>query len=135
MGEGRVAPADLEYWSLLRFNYVRPISFVRRRTTSGLRRKSARSICESTSCRQTKRLILLERVNEAQRLATRELKEQLAAAASSGRGGGRNRKRGGAGHRLYENDDAMEALVQKELQKGYKGGSGGHGGALPNQRG
>ncbi|KAI2508578.1 DEAD box helicase-like protein [Fragilaria crotonensis] len=75
-------------------------------------------------------LVLLERVSEAQRLATRELKEQLAAMGN--KGGGR-RKRG------TEDDggegDEMEKLVQRELKKGYAGGSGGRGGALPNQRG
>lgn len=75
-------------------------------------------------------LILLERVNEAQRLATRELKEQLAAMGN--KGGGRRKRSseddGGEG-------DEMEKLVQRELKKGYAGGSGGRGGALPNQRG
>ncbi len=67
-------------------------------------------------------LVLLERVNEAQRLATRELKEQLAATKQTGR-----RKR--------RSDDDMEESLQKEIKKGYMGGSGGRGGALPNQRG
>lgn len=71
-------------------------------------------------------LVLLERVNEAQRLATRELKEQLAAAKQSGR-----RKRSSG-----EGEDGMEDSLQKEIKKGYfAGGSGGRGGALPNQRG
>ncbi|OEU22353.1 DEAD-domain-containing protein [Fragilariopsis cylindrus CCMP1102] len=65
-------------------------------------------------------LILLERVNEAQRLATRELKEQLAGC----KGSGGIRKRRGTGD------------MRKEIKKGYyAGGSGGRGGALPNQRG
>ena len=69
-------------------------------------------------------LVLLERVSEAQRLATRELKEQLAARGSGGR-----RKRRGTG----EENSEMEDLLQKEMR--YAGGSGGSGGALPNQRG
>jgi ATP-dependent RNA helicase DDX47/RRP3 len=70
-------------------------------------------------------LVLLERVNEAQRLATRELKEQLAASKESGR---RKRKN-------QSDDDGMEGNLQKEIKKGYAGGSGNRGGALPNQRG
>lgn len=80
-------------------------------------------------------LVLLERVSEAQRLATRELKEQLAAA--NGKGGNRRRPRG-----VDADDDAggdgengLETVIRKELKRGYAGGSGGHGGALPNQRG
>lgn len=70
-------------------------------------------------------LILLERVNEAQRLATRELKEQLA----GWKGSGGRRKRKGAG-------DGFEGNLKSEIKKGYyAGGSGGRGGALPNQRG
>jgi superfamily II DNA/RNA helicase len=83
-------------------------------------------------------LVLLERVNEAQRLATRELKEQLAAAASRGGGrasaGGQRKRRigdGGSGG----DDKGLESMLQKELRQGYAGGSGGRGGALPNQRG
>lgn len=76
-------------------------------------------------------LVLLERVSEAQRLATRELKEQL----SNSRGShGRRRPRGGDGDANH--DDSMQSQVQQELKRGYyKGGSGGRGGALPNQRG
>ena len=77
-------------------------------------------------------LVLLERVNEAQRLATRELKEQLI--ASSGSGGGRNNKRRKKGMGGGE-DDGMEELLQREIKKSYAGGSGGRGGALHNQRG
>jgi ATP-dependent RNA helicase DDX47/RRP3 len=74
-------------------------------------------------------LVLLERVNEAQRLATRELKEQLAAMGNQG--GRRKRVSGDDG-----DGDDMEKLVERELKKGYfAGGSGGRGGALPNQRG
>ena len=70
-------------------------------------------------------LVLLERVNEAQRLATRELKEQLAASK-----GGRRRRNGG------DDEDGLENAVKGQLKKGYyAGGSGGRGGALPNQRG
>ena len=78
-------------------------------------------------------LVLLERVNEAQRLATRELKEQL-----SGRGGGGNRmkRRRQALDQEGGDDDGIQTLVERELRKGYYGGgSGGRGGALPNQRG
>ena len=76
-------------------------------------------------------LILLERVSDAQRRATRELKEQLAAAKN---GGGRrnNNKRGRSSG---EDDlDGVEHL-QRQIVQGYLGGSGGRGGALPNQRG
>jgi len=73
-------------------------------------------------------LILLERVNEAQRLATRELKEQLAGC----KGGGGRRKRRGIG----EDSGGIEGDLRKEIKKGYyAGGSGGRGGALHNQRG
>ena len=71
-------------------------------------------------------LVLLERVSEAQRLATRELKEQLAASK-----GGRRRRRGDGG-----DEDGYEDAVKGQLKKGYyAGGSGGRGGSLPNQRG
>jgi ATP-dependent RNA helicase DDX47/RRP3 len=81
-------------------------------------------------------LVLLERVNEAQRLATRELKEQLAARKNSF--GRRKRRTGG-----MEDDDGadggeengLQSIIQKQLKKGYAGGSGGQGGALHNQRG
>lgn len=73
-------------------------------------------------------LILLERVSEAQRLATRELKEQQ----SSGGGGRRHKKR-----RSSDDGDEnnLEETMRSELRRGYKGGSGGRGGSLPNQRG
>lgn len=73
-------------------------------------------------------LILLERVNEAQRLANRELREQLSSFQGKGK-----RRRGGA----MKDEDGMESEIQRELQQqtGFKGGSGGFGGALPNQRG
>lgn len=75
-------------------------------------------------------LILLERVNEAQRLATRELKEQLA--GCKGSGGIRKRRGTGGGG----GGGGMEGDMRKEIKKGYyAGGSGGRGGALPNQRG
>jgi hypothetical protein len=74
-------------------------------------------------------LVLLERVNEAQRLATRELKEQLAASKGSGF---RKRRGGGDG----DGENGMEEMLQHEIKKGYfAGGSGGRGGVLPNQRG
>jgi ATP-dependent RNA helicase DDX47/RRP3 len=73
-------------------------------------------------------LVLLERVNEAQRLATRELKEQLA--STKGHNGQRKRRTGKDG-----GDGGMEEGIQKQIRQGYAGGSGGRGGALPNQRG
>eukprot|EP00523_Entomoneis_sp_CCMP467_P019694 CAMPEP_0168818604 /NCGR_PEP_ID=MMETSP0726-20121227/7842_1 /TAXON_ID=265536 /ORGANISM="Amphiprora sp., Strain CCMP467" /LENGTH=508 /DNA_ID=CAMNT_0008870935 /DNA_START=21 /DNA_END=1547 /DNA_ORIENTATION=+ len=75
-------------------------------------------------------LVLLERVSEAQRLATRELKEQLSSSGGRHGGGGRRKRRAGD----YDDDDGERAL-QRELRQGYAGGSGGSGGALPNQRG
>jgi len=64
-------------------------------------------------------LVLLERVSEAQRLATRELKEQLAGC----KGSGGRRKRRGAGMDGFEKD------LKSEIRKGYyAGGSGGRGG-------
>jgi ATP-dependent RNA helicase DDX47/RRP3 len=73
-------------------------------------------------------LVLLERVNEAQRLATRELKEQLAASK-----GGRRRRNN---NNDEDGDGGYENAVKGQLKKGYYGGgSGGRGGALANQRG
>ena len=73
-------------------------------------------------------LMLLERVNEAQRLATRDLKEQLAT-----RDGNRKRRKGGK----YEGGDGDgEAAIKDGMKKGfYAGGSGGRGGGYHNQRG
>lgn len=74
-------------------------------------------------------LVLLERVSEAQKLATRELKEQLAARKG---GGGRRRPRtGGYG----DDEEGGVESMKSELRQGYEGGSGGRGGALHNQRG
>jgi len=71
-------------------------------------------------------LVLLERVNEAQRLATRELKEQLVGCKGSG---GRRKRKGTGG-------DGFEGDLKSGIKKGYyAGGSGGRGGALHNQRG
>jgi ATP-dependent RNA helicase DDX47/RRP3 len=70
-------------------------------------------------------LILHERVSEAQRMATRELKEQLASTNK-----GKKRRRGKEG-----GDEDLQDVIEEELRKGYAGGSGGKGGALPNQRG
>jgi len=75
-------------------------------------------------------LILHERVNEAQRLATRELKEQL---ASRGDNSGRRKRKGR--NQSDDNDGGVESIVKEELRKRYAGGSGGRGGALHNQRG
>ena len=73
-------------------------------------------------------LVLLERVNEAQRLATRDLKEQLATRD----GNGRRRKRG----KYDEGDGDGEAAIKNEMRNGfYAGGSGGRGGGYHNQRG
>ena len=69
-------------------------------------------------------LVLHERVSEAQRMATRELKEQLQASSKHNK---RRRDDGG--------DGGVEGVIKNELRKGYAGGSGGRGGALPNQRG
>lgn len=75
-------------------------------------------------------LVLLERVNEAQRLATRELKEQLAAQKQNNR-----RKRRFGEDTDGGEENGLHSVLQEQLRKGYAGGSGGHGGALPNQRG
>jgi ATP-dependent RNA helicase DDX47/RRP3 len=78
-------------------------------------------------------LILHERVSEAQRLATRELKEQIAANNAGRRKRGKNDSK-------YGNDDGdgdggLEGIVKNQLRRGYQGGSGGNGGAIGNQRG
>ena len=68
-------------------------------------------------------LVLHERVSEAQRLATRELKEQLAANASRGK----RRKRGNRlGSDDGNGDEGLEERVQNEVRRGYLGGSGGN---------
>lgn len=80
-------------------------------------------------------LVLLERVSEAQRLATRELKEQLAASKGD-KNGGRRRRRNVSGEDDEDGDGGnMEDMLRKGLKRGYAGGSGGRGGALHNQRG
>jgi ATP-dependent RNA helicase DDX47/RRP3 len=61
-------------------------------------------------------LVLLERVSDAQRLATREVKEQLAAKKQHGG----QRKRRGTGEE--EGDGGMEGMLKKELEKGYAAG-------------
>lgn len=74
-------------------------------------------------------LLLLERVNDAQRLATRELKEQL----SSRDGSRKGKKKGG---RYEDGDGDTETAVRDDLKRGfYAGGSGGQGGGYHNQRG
>ncbi len=73
-------------------------------------------------CEESTVLLFLERVSEAQRLATRELKELQAS------GGGRRKRRGGG-------DDSEESIMRKEAKGGYMGGSGGRGGGFHNQRG
>jgi len=73
-------------------------------------------------------LILHERVSEAQRMATRELKEMLSATTSKGK-----KRRGG---RVEEGGDGgVQDIIEDQVRRGYAGGSGGRGGALPNQRG
>jgi ATP-dependent RNA helicase DDX47/RRP3 len=72
-------------------------------------------------------LVLHERVSEAQRMASRELKEQLA--ATGGRNGKRRRGDDDGG------DEGIQNVINSELRKGYAGGSGGRGGGLHNQRG
>lgn len=59
-------------------------------------------------------LVLLERVSDAQRLATRELKEMLAASQKKGR------KR--VGKYDAHGDGAFEDVIRKEMKKGYAGG-------------
>ena len=78
-------------------------------------------------------LVLLERVSEAQRLATRELKEQLASKSKSV--GRRHRKRKGDDDDEGGGGGDLEHSLKKQIKRGYQGGSGGHGGALHNQRG
>ena len=74
--------------------------------------------------------MLLERVNEAQRLATRELKEQLATRD------GNRKSRGKKGRNDDEGDGDGETAIKKDIKREfYAGGSGGRGGALHNQRG
>lgn len=68
-------------------------------------------------------LVFLERVSDAQRLATREMKELAAASSSKGRGG---KKRRG-------DDDFTN--MRNEARSGYGGGSSGKGGGYHNQRG
>lgn len=70
-------------------------------------------------------LVLLERVSEAQRLATREMREQ-----AGKKGKGLRRK-----PRQKRDMESLQASMEGELRERYMGGSGGHGGALPNQRG
>ncbi|KAL7551890.1 hypothetical protein ACHAWF_015429 [Thalassiosira exigua] len=72
-------------------------------------------------------LLLLERVNEAQRLATRELKEQLTT---------RDGNRKSRNKRYDEGDGDGESAIKDEMKRGfYAGGSGGRGGGYHNQRG
>ena len=60
-------------------------------------------------------LVLLERVSDAQRLATRELKEMLAVTQ-----GKKGRKRGS---RSDTQDDGFESAIRNEMKKGYAGGN------------
>ena len=80
--------------------------------------------------REEEVLLLLERVNEAQRLATRELKEQLAT-----RDGNRKSRGGGKRGRYEGGDGDDESNIREGIKSEYMGGSGGRGGGLHNQRG
>jgi ATP-dependent RNA helicase DDX47/RRP3 len=93
-------------------------------------------------------LILLERTAEAQRLATRELKEQLAARGSGGGRRHRPNRNDGEYNDGEGGDGDYQSKLTRESKLGYRGGggggsfgtvgrggSGGRGGALPNQRG
>jgi ATP-dependent RNA helicase DDX47/RRP3 len=99
------------------------------------------SYTDHTNLKEETVLILYERVNEAQRLATRELKEQLANVKSHH---GLRKRRTGTTSQQHDNDDdggdGNGAAMEHEIKKKYKssfgtGGSAGNGGALPNQRG
>ena len=76
-------------------------------------------------------LLLLERVNEAQRLATREVKEQLA--TRDGNRKSRGGKKGGGRYEGGDGDD--ETNIRDGIRSEYAGGSGGRGGGFHNQRG
>mmetsp|Transcript_40710 Transcript_40710/g.69514 ORF Transcript_40710/g.69514 Transcript_40710/m.69514 type:complete len:541 (+) Transcript_40710:157-1779(+) len=76
-------------------------------------------------------LLLLERVNEAQRLATREVKEQL-----STREGNRKSRNKKSKYNDEDGDGDGEAVMRDQMKHGfYAGGSGGRGGGFHNQRG
>jgi ATP-dependent RNA helicase DDX47/RRP3 len=83
------------------------------------------SYAEKENLQEDTVLILQERVSEAQRLATRELKEQLASVKSH---------HGQRKRRNRDDGDVLQNQLQEEVKRKY-GGSGGRGGALPNQRG
>jgi hypothetical protein len=77
--------------------------------------ESARGDCDTRTTGRS-----LKRVNEAQRLATRELKEQLSARGGQKGGGGRRRpRRGDEGG----DDDGLEQMLEKESKEGHQGGS------------
>ena len=80
-------------------------------------------------------LILHERVSDAQRLATRELKEQLAVSSAKNSGKRKKGNRLAGGDDDQDGDGGVEKIIHNELRKGFAGGSGGRGGALHNQRG
>mmetsp|Transcript_15849 Transcript_15849/g.22571 ORF Transcript_15849/g.22571 Transcript_15849/m.22571 type:complete len:598 (+) Transcript_15849:172-1965(+) len=81
-------------------------------------------------------LVLYERVSEAQRMATRELKEQL---ASGGRNNGRKRRPlshdEDIDRDVQTSDGNIQQIVEQQLRRGYAGGSSGKGGGYHNQRG
>ena len=79
-------------------------------------------------------LLFLERVSEAQRLATREMKELLAA----GGDGKKRRKMGDDGNDMSREAKSGYSKGGGDKGKGggaFKGGSGGKGGGYHNQRG
>jgi len=77
-------------------------------------------------------LILNERVSEAQRLAIRELKEQTSDIKRNNRYGRKSKSY----QHLMDDEDPVEEMLKNELQMCYyRGGSGGFGGAMHNQRG
>mmetsp|Transcript_4662 Transcript_4662/g.9120 ORF Transcript_4662/g.9120 Transcript_4662/m.9120 type:complete len:355 (+) Transcript_4662:1291-2355(+) len=74
-------------------------------------------------------LVLQERVCEAQRLAAREMKEQMSQGSRGGNFRGKKKGKGG------KTPDGVEAIMKEELKRRYAGGSGGKGGGYHNQRG
>ncbi|GMH91173.1 hypothetical protein TrVE_jg9675 [Triparma verrucosa] len=70
-------------------------------------------------------LVFLERVSDAQRLATREMKELMASSSNHKNG----KKRG------KHSDDGEEGKMRGEARSSYSGGSSGKGGGYHNQRG
>jgi len=84
-------------------------------------------------CDESTVLVFLERVQAAQRLATRELKE-MEEGSKGGRGGGKGKGKGKGKGGDYKND-SYESGIRGEAKSGYSGGSSGKGGGYKNQRG